>query len=448
MLQTGFIAIYQAGIVMASLAANVERLVRDRRARLLLALTFIAASGWAFLPHIAYRIAPTAFVNAELVRVAAPMAGRLSKDLPRKGDIIDRTITVNLTETLTPDRRHFLDLEQQRKVANDRADLARRQLSEIAKFDGELQVRTNSYQSGMIDRIGQEIVEAEAEKTGCLAEVNQRREVGSRMEELVKSGYASPIRTAEAFATQEANVTRCEMASARIERLKIERNSAKGGVFLRDGTSDVPYSQQQRDRLVLRRQELETEMVQQRSRAIQIDAEIVEERNQLDQTGHSDLKLNADHVVWSVSASPGSTVTVGQTILDLADCAHRFVVVDLPEREFEQVKAGDIAAVRLIGSDDWKQGKIRQVVGSAARTDDRLLAAQIARPISSSIAVEVELLRDDSDAERNSFCNIGRMAEVRFQRTGFGFADRLFRTLAGLTSDDRRQAELKSAAVN
>jgi multidrug resistance efflux pump len=432
---------------MPSLSANVERLVRNRRARLLLALTLIALSAWAFLPHVAYRIAPTAFVNAEMIRVAAPMAGRLSKDLPRKGDMIERTITVNLIETLSPDRRHFLNLEQQRTVAKDRADLAKRQLGEIKKLDDELQARTNSYQSGMVERIGQEIVEAEAEKTGCLAEVNQRRDVGSRMEKLVKSGYASPIRTAEVFATQEANVTRCEMASARIERFKIERNSAQGGVFLRDGANDVPYSQQQRDRLVLRRQELETEMQQQLSHAIQLASEAVEERNRLDETGHSDLLLHADHVVWSVSASPGSTVVEGQAILDLADCAHRFVVVDLPEREFEQVKAGDTAAVRLIGSDDWKQGKIRQVLGSAARSDDRLLAAQIARSISNSIAVEVELLRDDSDMERNSFCNIGRMAEVRFQRTGFGFADRLFRVLAGLTSGDGRHAEFKSAAA-
>jgi len=118
-------------------------------------------------------------------------------------------------------------------------------------------------------------------------------------------------------------------------------------------------------------------------------------------------------------------------------------VVDLSEREFEQIKAGDTAAVRLIGSDDWKQGKIRQVLGSAARTDDRLLAAQIVRPVSSSIAVEVELLQDDSDAERNSFCNIGRMAEVRFQRTGFGFAGRLFNALAGMTFRDGRQAEIR-----
>ena len=106
-------------------------------------------------------------------------------------------------------------------------------------------------------------------------------------------------------------------------------------------------------------------------------------------------------------------MTESQNILDLADCAHRFVVVDLPDREFERIKAGDIAAVGLIGSDDWQQGKIRQVLGSAARTDDRLLAAQTIRPTASSIAVEIELLREGPDAERNSFCNIGRMAEVR-----------------------------------
>src|SRR3979409_866971 len=153
---------------MASLSTTVERLVRSRRARLVLATTLIGVSAWAFFPHVAFRIAPTAFVNAELVRVAAPMAGRLSRDLPRKGDIIERTVTVNLTETLSPDRRRFLDLEQQITVAKERPDLGRRHTAEVAELDAILDSRTNSYQSGMIERIGQEIAEAEAEKIGCL----------------------------------------------------------------------------------------------------------------------------------------------------------------------------------------------------------------------------------------------------------------------------------------
>jgi multidrug resistance efflux pump len=413
---------------MPNFSTLIEGLVRSWRVRVSLAGTLLVLSGWAFFPHVAYRIAPVAFVNAELMRVTAPIPGRLSQDLPRKGDTIDRSMTVNLIETLSPDRRHLLELEQQVAVAKGRAELANRQLDEIALVDRELQVRTNNYQDGMIERLGKEIVEAEAEKAGCLAEVSQRRDIGARMGELVKSGYASQIRSAEASATQEANAARCEMTAAKIQRLKVELAAAQKRVFLRDGANDVPYSQQQRDRLVLRRQDLETEMLQQRSRALQIEAEVQEERGRLDRISHSDLVLPANHVVWSVSASPGSSVTEGQTILDLADCVHRFVVVELPEREFERVKAGDLPSVRLIGGDDWRQGKVRQVLGSAARTDDRLLAAQIPRVATNTIAVEVELPQDESRDDRNSFCNVGRMAEVRFRRSGLALPNWFLKT--------------------
>ena len=297
---------------MTPLSAVVERLVRSRMVRLALALVLIVVGVWTFLPHVVYRIAPTAFVNAELVRVTAPIAGRLSANLPRKGEIIDRSITVNLVKALSADRRHLLDLKQQSAVAKDRAELAKQQLAEVEEKDRDLQIRTGSYQSGTIQRLGQQVVEAEAEKTGCLAENEQRRDVRSRMEQLAKSGYTSQIRSAEAYATQEANAGRCEMADARVQRLKIERDSARNGTFLGEGASDVPYSQQQRDRLFLRRQELETEMLQQNSIAKQLAAELAEEHDRLDQIGHSDVSLPADHVVWSVSASPGSTVTEGK----------------------------------------------------------------------------------------------------------------------------------------
>ncbi len=428
-----------------SLSKSVEALIRSRIVRILLALALIVVGAWAFLPHVAYRIAPTAFVNSELIRVTAPMAGRLSPDLPRRGEIIDRATTVKLVEARSSDRRHLLDLEQRGAVAKDRAELARRQLSEIDAADRDLKSRTESYRSGTIQRLDQEVAEAEAEKASCLAENEQRRDVRSRMEQLAKSGYTSQIRSAEAFATQEANAGRCEMADARIQRFKIEQDSARHGIFLANGASDAPYSQQQRDRLALRRQELETEMLQQTSITKQLAAEVTEERDRLDQIGHSDVSLPADHVVWSVLASPGSTVTEGQTVLDLADCVNQFVVVDLPEREFEQIKPNAPAEVRLIGSDEWRQGKVRQVIGSAARTDDRLLAAQVPHATSSSITVEVELPQDQSDAEHSGFCNIGRLAEVRFQRSGFGFANRTVRALAWLTGSGRQAAVVTTA---
>ncbi len=177
---------------MPNFSTLIEGLVRSWRVRVSLACTLLLVSAWAFFPHIAYRIAPVAFVNAELMRVTAPIPGRLAPDLPRKGDTIDHAMTVNLVDTLSLDRRHLFDLEQQVAVAKDRAELARRQLDEIALVDRELEIRTNNYQDGMTARLGKEIVEAEAERAGCLAEVSQRRDIEARMGELVKSGYASP----------------------------------------------------------------------------------------------------------------------------------------------------------------------------------------------------------------------------------------------------------------
>jgi multidrug resistance efflux pump len=400
----------------------------------------IALSAWAFLPYVGYRISSSAFVNAELMRVAAPIAGRLTRELPRKGDFIEKVAAVTLIQALSRDQRHLLDLVSRQAVAKERADLARMQLAEIATTDIELVKRTKIYRNGMIARLEHERDETQAERNGCLAEAQQRREISSRMERLVKSGVASEVRSAETIALLESISTRCEMADAKLNRLQVELASAQDGVILGDGANDAPYSQQQRDRLVLRRQDLETKVLEESLQSSEIASEMTEERNRLDRMSHFDISLPADHVVWSVAASPGSTVSEGQTVLDLAACEHRFVAVELPEREFEKVKPGAAAFVRLIGSNDWAQGQILQVRGSAARADDRLLAAQVQRPDPKSITVEIGLPQDDAQTDRNNFCNIGRLAEVRFQRSGLAFLDGLGRMLHRLTGYFRDEA--------
>lgn len=253
-----------------------------------------------------------------------------------------------------------------------------------------------------------------------MAEAHQRDFIAGRMEQLVRLGIRSKIRSAEAQASQQVVSTRCQMADEHLQRLKTELISAQKGMFLRGDANDVPYSQQQRDRLVLRRQDLETALLQDNARSTQLSAEVAEERSRLERLGRANLALPAAHVVWSVTASPDSTVTEGQTIFDLADCGRRFVVVELPEREFEQTKAGDQAVVRFIGSNEWKNGLVRQVRGSAARADDRLLAARVPKPEPDSITVEIALPRDDTPVDRSGFCDIARLAEVRFQRSPDG----------------------------
>lgn len=428
---------------MPGIFSTVRPFITARRVRIGLALLLIGASVWAIAPYVAYRVSTSAFINAEMMRVTAPISGYLAQDVPHKGKFIDQPSKLTLIESYTADRRRLLDLEGRQKLAKERAQLAGKQLADIKALDSELEKRMQVYRDGMVKRLAHEINEAEIETKGCLAEVGHRRDIGERMQGLAQSGTTSQIRSAEALAKQEETATRCAMAAARVERLKTELASLQAGVLLRDAANDVPYSQQQRERLFLRRQELETEAGQQGAIASELAAEIGEERRRVDRLGHFDLTLPPDHVVWSVPASPGSIVSEGQTVLDLADCDHRFVAVELPEREFENIKPGDTASVRLIGSTEWREGYVRQVRGSAARADDRLLAAQVPTAARGNITVEVSLPDDGTHAASTSYCDIGRLADVRFQRRPPAFvesASRFFRSIVDMLSPAKKLA--------
>jgi multidrug resistance efflux pump len=414
-----------------------------RSVRIFLALVLIGMSLWAFVPYVAYHVSSSAFVNAELMRVTAPISGYLSNDVPRKGTFIDHPKKLTLVQSYSVDRRRLLDLERQRSIALARGERARKQLADLEAQDKLLKTRIDAYREGMLKRLGDEIAEAQAETTGCRQESQQRSDTAARMQKLSESGRTSQIRTNEALAKHEAVETQCDMAAARLKRLQTELDALRDGVFLRDATNDVPYSQQQRERLFLRRQELEGIASEERVRAHELAADIAEEARHVEDQQKYQLTLPSNHVVWSVPASPGSVLMQGQKALDLADCRHRFVTVELPEAAFESIKVGEPASVRLIGSDEWRTGEVRQILGSAAHVDDRLLAAQVPKPTSGHITVEVSLPEPATNAE-NNYCNIGRLADVRFPRAAPAFAERLSSLFDSLLSRLRTSDKVAS----
>ena len=398
---------------------SIGKLVRStigaRSVRVTLAIGLVGLGLWAYAPFAAYRISSSAFINSEVVRITAPIPGYLSSDLPQKGKYIETPQTLTLIRSYAEDRQRLLEMEGQQAAAKARAGFAEKQLVELATLDELLRKRMTAYSEAMRARTNHEIAETKAARTGCLAEAGYRQDIGSKMQSLADTGITSRIRSAEMLALQEATNTKCKMASARLEKLQAELQAMENGIFLRDAGSDVPYTQQQRERLFLKRQELEQAVNENNVRAAQLAGDIAEERRRVARLAKFDTTLPGEAVVWSVSASPGSVVVQGQTVLDLTDCKHRFVAVQLPEREFESIKPGDAASIRLIGSDERRQGYVRQIIGSAARNDDRLFAARVPSASKGNITVEVSLPPDAETGER-SYCDIGRLAEVRFLR--------------------------------
>lgn len=396
----------------------MEHLIRNRTMRIGLACFLLAVGFWTFFPSVFHRVSSNAFVNAELMRVTSPIAGRLSSALPQKGQFIAETTTLTLVEALNPDRRQLALYEQDYALSTTRIDLASAQLDDIQEQNRDLGKRLDNYRAAMLDRLGRETDEAHALLRACNARRDELTKQRQRIESLAKSGTASIQRVEEvqaAYATAAAN---CEAASARIARLDSVSSAAKQGIFLQDGYNDTPYSQQQRDRLMLRRQEIESDMQREMARRVHLGVEIETERQRFERTSHYDLTLPAGHVVWTIMASPGAPVIEGQTIMDLANCERRFVIVELPERAFESVKPGVRATVRLLGADTWIEGRVQQVLGSAARQDERLLAAQVPKADERRVTVEISLAADSLPTETGRYCDIGRMAEVRIDRPG------------------------------
>src|SRR3954462_14398381 len=103
---------------------RIETLIRSRAARIGLALGLMGFGVSAFIPYIAYKVAPTAYVNAELIRITAPINGQVTQDLPHKGDFVTEPTPARLIQSNTIDRSGLVSLERQYDEYNAKADLA------------------------------------------------------------------------------------------------------------------------------------------------------------------------------------------------------------------------------------------------------------------------------------------------------------------------------------
>lgn len=403
---------------------TVEGLLRSRVARLALATALVAFGTSAFLPYVMYRVAPAAFVNAELVRVTAPIGGQLNHELPKKGDLADPSIKTKLIQNLTTDRSRLVGLEQEYEDAKAKAELAEAQIAELAAADKALASRTEDYKTALKTRFDVALSEIEQELNACRQEENVRLDAMHMAEDMVAKQLLTRTRLNVLKGDYYKAEAACRAVSQRQKTLNAERAASLNGTFILDGTA-APFSEQERSRLLLSRQQLKRDLLDARSRIEQLKAEIAAMRSHLESLEHYDMTLPDGYIVWSVLASPGSAVVEGQTIMELADCRNPFVVVQFPERELSSIRVGGYASIRLIGDDEWLKGRIKRVRGSAAKNDEPLLAASVPDPGDRYILVEVALPSNAEPIEADRSCNIGRLAEVRLDRTQWDWIHRV-----------------------
>lgn len=394
------------------MAGRFEAIIRSNRLRLAFATGMAALGLWAFAPYVASEVGGEAYVNAPIIRMASPIAGIVATELPPPGTAIATERTTRLVAARVRDTGPLAALKGQQAALIAARDLARRQIAEIEVASLRLASRSARFGQAASARLAATTRAAEEALAGCEAEAAEAILQRDRIETLAAQRFATFTQRDRLRAQAAASARRCAMLKDQASALAIETRAAGSGLYLAGAAMDAPYGDQQRDRLLLRRQELEGIAADAEARLAELAAQIRAEEERLARASAFDAVLPAGTVVWSQPAPKGTTVAPGSSLIELADCRRRYVEVTLPERRMEAVLPGERVQVRLIGSDTWVEGKVASAVGAAARRDGAMLAANPDKD-ARALSVLVALPPPESLARR---CDVGRLAEVRFPR--------------------------------
>jgi multidrug resistance efflux pump len=394
------------------MAGRIETLIRSNRLRLALATGMAALGLWAFAPYVTSEVGGEAYVNAPIIRMASPIPGIVAADLPPPGTAIAAPRTARLVTARILDTGPLAALKGQQAALISARDLARRQIAEIETADARLASRSAQFGRAASARLAATTAAAREALAGCQAEAAEAALQRERVEVLAQQRFATFTQRDRVRAVASAAQFRCAALGDQADALAIETKAAGHGLYLAGAAMDAPYGDQQRDRLLLRRQELENVVADAGSRLAQLAIQVAAETERLARASAFDAQLPAGTVVWSQPAPKGTTVAPGASLIELADCNRRYVEVALPERRMEAIMPGTRVAIRLIGSDAWLNGQVASTVGAAARRDGAMLAANPDKA-ARDLSVLVSLPPPASLARR---CDVGRLAEVRFPR--------------------------------
>lgn len=353
-----------------------------------------------------------AFVNAQITKIRAPIAGQLR--------LLDRPVGARVSagdplgEISDPlvDNVRLADLLKEQSEASAEADRMRSLLSSLDRSIQQLQDRSAAY---IEERKRQ--LNAQADAAASLTEAAEARrrlaELGlARAERLAGSG----ARTGEALeqAQSLSEVSALELRNARQQNTiaQIALSAAERGVFLGDGYNDQPYSQQRISELEVQRAELQASLAAQTSLLDSLDARIAAERLRVNRLSSSSLQSNVNGLIWDYNARSGEIVQRGHDILRLVDCDSTIVTLSVSENVYNTLQLGTPATFRLNGGNRAFGGTVTRLAGSGTATVyENLAISPSERHLQRfDVALHVPALRENSELK----CLIGRTGRVFF----------------------------------
>lgn len=406
--------------------------MRSRILRLSAATLLIGAAVATVAPHATNHISSSAVVNAPLLAVRAPFSGLLSQGSAAFASPVAAGSTLL---RLGADRldQDAVEAVQAEITATD-AEVAAlvTQIATVEGMQADLRQRIAAHDAAALDylEMAKRVADAALDRAG--AQLRQIEAERARLSRLAASGTATEAALDEIEARHGMAIAEVDEAAARRESVGLEARSLREGITLGPATDAMDYARQRLDEVTLQLAELRSRRDRLSGRRGALDAQLVAMASDLARRTSFEPVAPDSAVVWRAAPADGSSVAEGDLLMELLDCRNRFVEVSLPGRLFEEIRPGDPATILFKGASDRIGAHVEAVGGAGARFDHPSLASDPPEVDDGDIQVLVRLdpTNAGSPEVAASFCDVGRMAEVRFARLGQGPLDWAARTTA------------------
>ncbi|MEA1835141.1 HlyD family efflux transporter periplasmic adaptor subunit [Methylobacterium durans] len=389
----------------------------SRFARIFVGLSLLVTGILVLLPGLTGYTSLDGTVNARFTVVSAPIEGVVSETPPKVGTALPEDAEVFQINNDRIARTAEAQLDADLGAAQERLKALEVQIGQLAALKKELTARLADYQKASIQSIQQEIVirqqrisTAQANKTSAEADLSRKQTLGA-------TGVVAGSSVEAARAAAIASGNEGTIAKAELERLTQQLDALRRGTFVGEGRNDVPYSQQRTDEVTIQLANVEAQAKTERARVQLLERQLLIERARNDRLSHASVQLPFKGVIWRNNVVGGSNVVVGNELLRLLDCRDLFVDILLDEVDYDEIKPGDAAEVRLLGTSEVIAGKVISVRGSSAAVEEVTLAAMPPKSRGKSARIRVALEPNPMQTDYENFCHVGRTVQVRFARS-------------------------------
>ncbi len=395
---------------------------RYRILRLGAAALLLAAVVRTLAPHATSYVSSSAVVNSPLIDVRSPFDGRIAAASPEIARPVRSGQRLLEVAADRQSRNLLEELAARRSVLDARIRATAAQRDALTAISAALADREKLHEQQAALWLGVRVREAEAEIRATEA---KRREIADRLaraRRLAEAGALADAALTGIEAEHDEAVAQIERLTARRDAYALERAALAKGVVVDLGAGDGVYARQRRDEIAIRLADLDAESARLAAERGALGARIAETRRAFERSGRFAPTASSSGVVWRASPAPGAEVLTGDEVLQLLDCDRRFIEVAVPERHFDDIRPGRPALVRLKGASEDFVATVAAVRGSGGKFEHPKLAAETPEVVDGQLRVLIRLapppLRSEEDRARlaATFCDVGRTAEVRFER--------------------------------